>query len=171
MEGYVMNETVNGQVLSEMIGVTTRHLSNLEKAGAIVKVAKGGYDLTRSVRAFCQYLRDQKQKTEETGYEVDKARKMSADADLAEIEAGKAAGKLVETRVIRRRWESAVIACRTKLLTIPDRTAPKVIVASSLDAAKKILNEEICDALESLTEVKHEPDEQEHETEANETKD
>jgi phage terminase Nu1 subunit (DNA packaging protein) len=164
-------EPVSSVVLAEMLGVNPRHLSNLEKSGAVYKLDRGMYDLRKSVRGMCQYLRDQKQKTEETGYEVDKARKMSADADLAEIEAGKAAGKLVETRVIRRRWESAVIACRTKLLTIPDRTAPKVIVASSLDAAKKILNEEICDALESLTEVKHEPDEQEHETEANETKD
>ena len=159
-----MNDSVNGQVLAEMIGVTTRHLSNLEKVGAVVKVTKGGYDLTRSVRAFCQYLRDQKAQNDGTGYEADKARKMSADADLAEIEASKAAGKLVDVRLIKRRWESAVIACRTKLLTIPDRTAPKVIVAPSLDAAKKILNEEICDALESLTEVKHDPDETETET-------
>lgn len=163
-----MNETVNGQVLAEMIGVTTRHLSNLEKAGAVVKLERGGYDLRKSVRGFCQYLRDQKAEAKETGYEADKARKMAADADLAEIEASKAAGKLVETKVIKRRWESAVVACRTKLLTIPDRTAPKVIVAPSLEAAKKILTEEVCDALESLTEVKHEPDEPE--AEANEAK-
>ena len=109
-------------------------------------------------------------------YEADKARKMAADADLAEIQAAKAAGKLVETKTIRRRWEGAVVACRTKLLTIPDRVAPKVIVAPSLDAAKKMLAEEIGDALESLTEIKHQPDElpeedldEETESEAEET--
>lgn len=150
---------VSGPVLAEMIGVTPRHLSNLEKAGAVVKLERGGYDLRKSVRGMCQYLRDQKEKGDGTTYEADKARKMAADADLAEIEAAKAAGKLIDTRLIRRRWESAVVACRTKLLTIPDRAAPKVIVAPSLDAAKKTLADEISDALESLTEVKHEPDE------------
>lgn len=153
-----MENVVTGPILAEMIGVSPRHLSNLEKVGAVIKVERGGYDLSRSVRAFCNYLRAQKAEDKEGGYEADKARKMAADADLAEIEAAKAAGKLIETRSIRRRWESAVVACRTKLLTIPDRAAPKVVVAPSMESAKKILTEEICDALESLTEVKHDPD-------------
>jgi phage terminase Nu1 subunit (DNA packaging protein) len=156
-----MKDTVSSVVLAEMLGVNPRHLANLEKAGAVVKLDRGLYDLRKSVRGMCQYLRDQKKENDGTGYEADKARKMSADADLAEIEAAKAAGKLIDTRLIRRRWESAVIACRTELLTIPDRAAPKVIVAPSLEAAKKTLADEISDALESLTEVKHEPDEME----------
>jgi phage terminase Nu1 subunit (DNA packaging protein) len=135
-----------------------RNIYNM--TGIIVKAGPNRFRLLPSLRNRINDLL-KNGSGNDADYEADKARKMSADADLAEIEAAKAAGKLIDTRLIRRRWESAVIACRTKLLTIPDRAAPKVIVAPSLEAAKKTLADEISDALESLTEVKHEPDEME----------
>lgn len=152
------DQDIKGPALAEMLGVSPRHLSNLEKAGVIKKTSYGAWALRESVRGFCQYLREQVAEKNEGGYEEDKARKMKADADLAEIQAEKEAGKLIATRLVRRRWEGAVVACRTKLLTIPDRAAPQVIVARNLDEAKKILNDEVCSALESLTEIKHDPD-------------
>ncbi len=145
-----MTDIINGQVLAEMLGVTTRHLSNLEKSGAVVKVGRGGYDMRASVRSFCNYLRAQNSQSDEGDYEADKARKMKADADLAELLTAKEGRKLVEIAKIERRWANALSGLRGKCMAMPARIGPMVVIAKSAGDATKLIESELRDAFKSI---------------------
>ncbi len=146
-----MTETVKGPILAEMLGVSVRHLSNLEKSGVIVKSDRGEYVLRDSVRKFCEYLRGEASPSE--GYEKDKARLMKAKADRAEIEAAQKAGKLVLTDRIGAVVSSAIGIAVSKLVQVGDKVAPLCILEKTPGPAAELINNAIRAACEELHEM------------------
>lgn len=143
-----MTNEIKGPALAEMLGVSTRHLRNLEKSGVIVKTDRGEYALRESVRKFCDYLRGEGEPGGD--YERDKARLMKAKADRAEIEAAQKAGKLVLTDRIAAVVESAVGVAVSKLVQVGDKVAPLCILEKTPGPAATLINDGIRAACEEL---------------------
>lgn len=140
-------------ILAEILGVSTRYISDLEKEGVIIRVARGQYDVRKSVKNYIAIL---KAKAEPVGVEAElraaKLRKALADAELAEIAVAKEAGALVLAKNIERTWSTAISNARTRLLTLPARLGPQAVLAASAQEATAIIDREMRLTLTELSE-------------------
>ena len=149
----VQTDSINGKELSEMIGCGTRHLINLEKTGVIKKTGYGEWALRESVKGFCAYQRAQIEAKGENVYDEAKTRKMVADADISEIEAAKAAGKLVVAKFVGSAWTTAISVAMTKLGSIGNKIGAVVILERTAAGAGVKINDAIRGACEELFEM------------------
>lgn len=84
-------------------------------------------------------------------YDAAKARKMSADAIIAEIGAAKARGEVIELELIGQALTEEYSAVRAKLLNIPAKLAPILdTMPSGIEPKRALIMQEIVEALEEL---------------------
>jgi hypothetical protein len=57
-------------------------------------------------------------------YEEARTRKISAEAEIAELELAKIRGTLCMTNDVVAAWESVLHACKAKFLALPTKVAP-----------------------------------------------
>jgi phage terminase Nu1 subunit (DNA packaging protein) len=72
-----------------------------------------------------------------------RARKESAQADIAEMDAEKMRGELIEKAVVRAEFAKQAGAVRDGLLNIPARLAPVLAAETGLAAVQTLLDTEI----------------------------
>lgn len=157
--GDLSSAEVSTTTLADMLGFTTQYTAELVRKQVLVKTARGRFRMVESVRNYVSLLRGDRSPAARGGdYEADKARKMKADADLAEILAAKEAGRLVEARTVERTWTNAIITTKTRLLALSDRLGPQVVIADSAKAAAAVIDREIRGALEEMSSAPPEED-------------
>ena len=83
---------------------------------------------------------------------VERARKVKAEAELAEIELAKEREDLIEVEAVRHVWGELVIAAKSRLLSIPAKLAPVVAVEDAPATCKYLVEEQINEALDELAE-------------------
>lgn len=84
-------------------------------------------------------------------YDEARARKIAAEAELAEIELEKERGDVLPINIINHINNEIYGNFRAKLLAIPARTAPDCFASSNVKEAKAVLRQAINDALEELS--------------------
>ena len=93
---------------------------------------------------------------------VERARKTAAEAEIAELELLEKKGQLVPMSDIVDTWLEMVAACRTKMLSMPAKLAPVVAVEENPAICKRLVEEQIIEALDEIAkwlEEEYEPDE------------
>ena len=83
---------------------------------------------------------------------VECARKIKAEAELAEIELAKEREDLIQVDAVRQVWGELVIAAKSRLLSIPAKLAPVVAVEDAPATCKYLVEEQIIEALDELAE-------------------
>lgn len=84
-------------------------------------------------------------------YDAAKARKMSADAGIAEIGFAKARGEVIELALVEQVLTEEYTAVRAKLLNIPAKLAPILdTMPAGIEPKRALLMQEIVEALEEL---------------------
>lgn len=151
--------TLTADQLGAFLGVSGERCRQLAKEGVIIKMARGQFDLRQSVLNYVNYTRNAK--TNQHGgrnggsdeapadYENERARLTRAKAARAEIELDVILGRVHEGEAVLAVWTDNLMACRSKLLTIPTRAAPIVAGMDAADALENITNF-IHEALEEL---------------------
>lgn len=83
-------------------------------------------------------------------YEEARTRKITAEAEIAELELARIRGTLCLTEDVVKAWENVLHACKAKFLSLPTKIAP--IVANETDVAiiKDHLESAIREALAEL---------------------
>jgi len=84
-------------------------------------------------------------------------RKLSAEAELQELEQKKQKGILIPLELIEQQWSSIVHNKKKKLRSIPNKLAPILAVESNIEVCKNLLNKEIHLALDELSKNKEVP--------------
>ena len=84
-------------------------------------------------------------------------RKLSAEAELQELELKKQKGILIPLELIEQQWSSIVHSCKQKMRSIPNKLAPILAVESNIEVCKNLLNKEIHLALDELSKNKEVP--------------
>ena len=84
-------------------------------------------------------------------YNLARARKMEADAELTELELLKAKGELVPTDEVQNEWINALSSMRAKLLSLPTITAPLVSNETDVSIIQDIIEKQIHEALNELS--------------------
>lgn len=147
--------------LATLLLLTPRHVGKLAERGILRRHSSGRFDLVPAVQGYIQHLRKANGFGDELGNAAEhKLRLLKAKADLADMEAKKAAGEYIAVDEVERTWADIVTRFRQRTLHIAHRAAPLVAVESSATACHKTIDALIHQALTELasTQVEAAPD-------------
>ncbi len=93
---------------------------------------------------------------EDYNYDKSRARKVAAEADLAETKLAEMRGELVRASDVAKAWEGTLGAMKAKMISIPSKAAPIVASESEASICQETLELLVNEALEEL--ANYEPD-------------
>lgn len=96
-------------------------------------------------------------KIEDADYNAARARKMEADAQMAELELLQAKRKLVAAEDVAGAWVEVLAAMKAKMLALPSICAPICATETDLPTIQSILENQVREALDELS--AYQPDE------------
>lgn len=139
--------------LSSMLRKSPQWISKLTREGVLTKDEKNKYHLAETLAAYIDHVNGAAEDTKGP-------RKADFDREIAEIKRDKARIELEELRGnvhfsgdVQRVMSDMIIKCKTKLLSIPSRVAPKV-EGEHPAVIKRMIEDEIYTALSELAEYK-----------------
>jgi len=88
---------------------------------------------------------------QDADYNAARARKMEADAQMAELELLQAKRKLVPAEDVAGAWTDVLAAMKAKLLAMPSVVAPVCATETDLPTIQSILENQIREALDELS--------------------
>jgi len=147
--------TVPLNTMAKLLDITPRRVNILVKQKVLPKLEKGRYAVVPVVRAYINYLRNRTVNNDvgADDYATHRARLTSAKADMAEMEREQMKDNLIPADDVADAWDAMVSNMRSKLLSIPTKSATQTFAAKNVTEAKKILKEAVDDALEELAAI------------------
>ena len=161
-EGGVMlikeNQIIKATELAKLLGITDRHLRNLANEGVIKKTEKGKYLLLESVRGYIEYIEskndvDLNLKDEKIMEEIKRIKK---DVELKDLKIKETKNQLHLASIVEKVMTDMLMNIKGKLLSISSKVAPAVIAADNLGEIQDVIQDEIFEVLEELSE--YDPD-------------
>jgi transcriptional regulator, merR family len=161
-EGGVMlikeNQIIKATELAKLLGITDRHLRNLANEGVIKKTEKGKYLLLESVRGYIEYIEskndvDLNLKDEKIKEEIKRIKK---DVELKDLKIKETKNQLHLASIVEKVMTDMLMNIKGKLLSISSKVAPAVIAADNLGEIQDVIQDEIFEVLEELSE--YDPD-------------
>ena len=145
-------QAYNVSTIAKLLNLSERRVQQLSKDGVIPSPEKGKYDLVRSVQGYVKYMQGLISGRNLTIDSVsEKARLIKNQADRTEIELQVLRSKYIPADQTALAWSDLVLSFRAHMLAIPAKLA---LICSRHNSAAKvehILQEEIHDALSSLS--------------------
>ena len=142
--------TYSVEIIARLLDLTTRRVQQLSNEGVIPKAERGRYELIPAVRGYIAYLKERSLNPGVISFDEVRARKIAAEAEMAEIELREKKGQLIPASEVVDSWAEIVGACRSKLLAVPAKIAPVVAVEDNPAVCKQIVEEQIGEALYEL---------------------
>lgn len=140
--------------ISEILGFNRE---TVRKRLAILNKTDPGakYTWREVIDAYAEYERraitglDEGGKVYDSNHE--RARKDAAIADKYELELNVRKGELVEAKDVLETWQGNILRSKARLLGMSTKLAPLLVAEEEPKAIKKLIDEEINDALEELS--------------------
>jgi len=142
--------TYGVEIIAKLFDLTPRRVQQLSKEGVIPRAERGRYELVPAVRGYIGYLKARSLNPGVVSFEEVRARKIAAEAEMAEMELLEKKGQLISAHEVVASWGEIVGACRSKLLAVPAKIAPVVAVEDNPAVCKQIVEEQIGEALHEL---------------------
>lgn len=147
--------TYGVDVIARLLNVTPRRVQQLVKDGVIPKASRGKYTLVGSVQGYVKFLQEKLQDPggeTRTNLNEERTRKTKAEADIAEMEAAKMRGDLVDALQMKQAMDLVISEVRAKLLNnAPTRIAARAKSEKREASIKSIAKEEIAASLLALS--------------------
>jgi phage terminase Nu1 subunit (DNA packaging protein) len=148
---------VNTKVLANIFGVTERRVRQMVEEEIIERIGHGRYNLQDSIKKYIAFLRassnvesDNIKLKESLDYEKflhEKAKREKAELELAHIK-----GTMHHASEVERVMTRMLSDFRAKLLALPSKVAPMLIARKEIAVIQDILQKEIYEALQELSE-------------------
>jgi phage terminase Nu1 subunit (DNA packaging protein) len=152
------NPTYPVNVIAKLMKLTERRVQQLSREGVIPKAEHGRYELAPAVQGYIGYLqervapRPQDDDPNRVDYHAEKARLTKSQADMAEMEAAKMRGALVDADQMKEALDLVIAEVRANLLNnAPTRIAARAKSEKKEASIKAIAKEEISAALRKLS--------------------
>jgi phage terminase Nu1 subunit (DNA packaging protein) len=140
--------------IAKLLVLTPRRVNQLVGEGIIPRAERGRYELVPAVQGYVKYLREKAIRGDiSDDYANHRTRLLKARADMAEMEQAQLENKLIPSADVEKAWGEVLNACRSKLLSVPTKTATEVFAAESLNEVKAILKQGIYEAINELSSV------------------
>ena len=149
------------KTIAEVLDLTERRIRQLVTDGVIpANKDRGRYELIPTVRAYVHWLRDRSlygeaKKNKETVISLDEARrrKVTAEAELAELELEKERGEVVDIAETEKAWTDVLMNVRAKMLSMPTTLAAQIAVETDQKIIKELLTTSVENALQELSSI------------------
>jgi len=139
--------------LATLLDLDVRRVQQLAKAGVIPRAKRGSYPIAESVRGYIRYLRRTETDRVRPGdFEGARTRKMSAEAEMAEIELATRRGQMVAVQDVVSRVASVLERVRARITAIPGKLAPRLVGAETAMQAQGLLQDAVGEVLTELAE-------------------
>jgi len=138
--------------IAKLFNLTERRVQQLAKDGVIPKANKGKYELVSCVQGYIHYLQERamgKDSAPQDTY-TERARLLKAQADKTELEVGTLKGNLLQIEQVESSWLTMVTSCRSRLLTIPSKSAHQIAALKEPQEIERFLKRTIYEALAEL---------------------
>lgn len=146
------NFLVSTDEICEIMGLSSRRIQQLVGEKAIVRASHGKYDLVASVRSFVEYQKNQLiaedpdlDKLKEETLWI-RARRLKSEAEYKIM-----SGNLHRSEDVEQVMNKMMEFFRSQLLSLPTRTAPKVIGEADINAIRKILKDDVRELMQFLS--------------------
>lgn len=146
-------ESVNANAIATVLGISKAKVGELAVAGVLPRAGRGRFDVPACVQAFVRHKVSIAKAGDGTakGLMAERARLTRAKADAAERDGLKQAGELIAADQIEAAWLAVVGAVKTRLLSIPTKTAARLAGLKTPAEAQQLLQKEINGALSELS--------------------
>ena len=138
--------------ISKLLDLSPRRIRQLVDEGIIPREERRRYALVPAVRGYIQYLRDRAVNADVGSDELGRhrARKLKEEADQLEMKSGQMRGELVTVEKYHLMMTASFARVRSKLLALPSKMAPLVVVSKTAAEAQAMLKDVVHDALNEL---------------------
>jgi phage terminase Nu1 subunit (DNA packaging protein) len=150
-----MAQTFPLDTICKLLDLTPQRVGQLVNMGVIPKKERGRYELVPVVRGYIHYLRERSVNSDvgADGYATQRTRLTKAKADMAEMEKDQMASVLIPASDVGDAWETMASNMRAKMLSLPAKIATSVFVAEDVSETKRIIKEQIHEALSELSAI------------------
>lgn len=138
--------------ISKLLDLSPRRVQQLSKEGVIPKESHGKYELVSAVRGYINYLKERTLNPNVISFDEVKAKKAAAEAELTIIELEEKKKELVRTEEVIESWLDIISSCKSKMLSLPAKLAPITAVENNPAICKSIIEQQIYEALDELSE-------------------
>lgn len=155
----IMALEVSDADLAALFGVTPRHVRGLAQDGKFAKIGRNTYRLGDALRGFLESKRTSDSAAKRLIEE--RARKLSADADLAELNLAKARAEVAPIAEFERVQGQRYSLVQANMLNVPSRVSMQIVGSTDEAHIKAVLRDEIISALKQAADAKiddEEPD-------------
>jgi len=139
--------------VAHVLNMTPQMVNRHVKQHGLPRISRGEYDLVKCVHWYIEY-KDQQIKEARRGTETEaqaRQRLIIATANLREVDLARACGDLIEIEVAQTLWQRLAVSFRNKMLLIPTKLAPQVITCKDPNEAQSLMELEIHEALNELS--------------------
>lgn len=149
--------TVSSTVLANLFGLTTRRIRQLENEGVIKKIARGKYSLQDNIKSYITYIKtsaDLKENKSDEGkidYDEEHALLERRKREKIELELAAMRGTMHYSEDVERVMNDMLSNFKAKILALPSRAAPRIITLSTIADIQEILQNEVLDALNEMS--------------------
>ncbi len=144
---------VSLEELAGVLGVNKRNLQNFVERGILVRVGRGRFPLGKSIRAYCDSLRETAANRDHfrvgTGLAAERERIAREQADALEMKNAAMRGELLRAADVESQWADILRMVRSGFLALPSRVQQRLGHLTAHDLS--ILDREIRDTLEELS--------------------
>ena len=152
--GDLSNTVVTAQVIGQIIGVTDRRVRQLAQEGVIPKLKNGSYDLVPTINAYIRSIKignEAEDNSDKASLDKEKFLHERAKRQKAELILGEMRGDLHDAKIVEEIMTDMLSNFRSKLLSIPSKTAPILLGIDDIPELQEILEEKIAEALTELS--------------------
>lgn len=142
-----MDFNVKAKELATILGLTTRRINQLAKESILEKDSKGFFSLTHAVPAYIVYASIENDELRQEKILHERAKRKKAEIDLAHLENRMHVAADIEMAVT-----GMLVTFRNRVLSIPQKLAPRLIGLTNLTEIISILDVELREALTELSE-------------------
>jgi len=148
---------VNTDAMAKLLGFTRQRINQLAQEGILEKQAAGRWPLMKNVQRYIEYLRTgvkDRDADEEAQamYWEEKALHEKAKREMAEIKLAKLKNQMHDAADVEFVLTNMLVTFRNRILSIPDKVAPKVLGVKNLSEISEVINAELLEALTELSE-------------------
>lgn len=153
----VVGITVTRKALADLFGLSTKRISQLTEENVLEKVGRGTYDLTKSVLAYITHLKTQTgasddAKTLANEKLAEDVKMKRAKAEKEELKLKLMKNELHKASDVERMVTGMIMNAKSKLDAIPSKLAPKLIDIKDQNYIFDLLQAEIMNVENELSE-------------------